>query len=169
VLDIGCGLKPEGDVNIDLFLGSEHRRRGKGPTLEPKTIPNFVLGDGQHLPFRDEVFDTVKSNQVIEHVKDPWLFILESFRATKRKVLIKCPHRYGITPPWRNLFRFGRSHVHINNFDAKWFKQVIPKLLETKNFSFTVETIYTGLIHKLIPLITWPNLLQVEILKWADR
>ena len=83
VLDIGCG---RGDLSkeimtskggkvfgIDLLVGEALRAYDKGI--------NVVLGDiDRGLPFKDESFDKIVSNQVIEHVCDTDGFIKECYR-----------------------------------------------------------------------------------------
>ncbi len=43
----------------------------------------FVLGSGDRLPFRGEVFDGVSSANVLEHVADPWAVIDELIRVCR--------------------------------------------------------------------------------------
>jgi SAM-dependent methyltransferase len=51
----GAGTKPDGYVNIDLFL-----------------LPGVdVAADAERLPFRDGVFQRVECDAVLEHVRDP--------------------------------------------------------------------------------------------------
>jgi SAM-dependent methyltransferase len=42
-----------------------------------------VLGVGEVLPFKDDTFDAVLSNAVLEHVKNPWLCAAEILRVLK--------------------------------------------------------------------------------------
>jgi len=116
VLDVGCGSNPSGDVNCDLFLKDVgHRFSQKGRELDIKKIPNFVLCDSQYLPFKNDAFDEVYSRHVIEHVKDPVLFLDETVRVSKDKVTIFCPF-------WLGDRFFGGSDIgHISFFNKKWF------------------------------------------------
>jgi len=90
ILDVGCGTKPRGDVNVDVFLGKKYYR-GK---IVPKKIPNFVLADACHLPFKDGAFEKVVSYSVIEHVPNLKLFIKEMVRVTNGEIYIETPHRF---------------------------------------------------------------------------
>jgi len=76
-LDIGCGGSEEfsqhtvrGDVNCDILK----------PTVK---IPNFILCDAHHLPFRDEVFQKVYMYDLIEHLDSPLQALKEARRVLK--------------------------------------------------------------------------------------
>jgi SAM-dependent methyltransferase len=97
LLDIGCGLgtylrrlydfTPQAfGIDIDrarLVLGAEAGVRGLG------------LAVSESLPFRDEIFDAVLLNEVIEHVRNDRETLREALRVTRRggKVLVFCPNR----------------------------------------------------------------------------
>jgi exopolysaccharide production protein ExoY len=56
-----------------------------------------VRGDGCHLPFRDDAFDLVFSNAVIEHVGDrarQARFVRECLRVARRGVFLAAPNRW---------------------------------------------------------------------------
>ena len=77
VLDVGCGCTPKGTVNVDLFVGLNPNHAG---FLDPKSIPNFVNCDAQHLPFRDGCFDFGIIDNVLEHLDNPFLAVAEMKR-----------------------------------------------------------------------------------------
>lgn len=72
-----------------------------------------TLAVGEALSYADNTFDTVFSNEVIEHVADDQLAITEMVRVTKvgGRVFIFCPNRWypveqhGIY--WRGKYKFG--------------------------------------------------------------
>jgi hypothetical protein len=116
VLDCGCGSRPRGDVNVDFFKGGWNRQEAdqdKGEFVNPKKISNYVVASAEYLPFREGVFDLVYSSHTIEHVPEPFRMFRELVRVSKRKVVVKCPHRLGSG---------GRRPFHINFFDEGWFK-----------------------------------------------
>ena len=45
---------------------------------------DWVMGDAQHLPFRDACLDGVVASHVIEHLESPSLFLKECWRVLKR-------------------------------------------------------------------------------------
>lgn len=47
ILDVGCGNRPMGDVNLD---------------FKEQRVPNFIKGDATNLPFDDNSFTTVYSS-----------------------------------------------------------------------------------------------------------
>ena len=75
ILDVGCGDKPRGDVNIDLA----HNR----------SAFNFIRSDAQHLPFRDKTFKTTYVLTVLEHLNKPYDALREIFRVTNGDVIIR--------------------------------------------------------------------------------
>jgi len=55
ILDIGCGERPQGTINIDVR----------------KTKAINVLASASNLPFQDEIFYQVFCSEVLEHLKNP--------------------------------------------------------------------------------------------------
>ena len=163
VLDVGCGLHPRGDVNVDRFIDSRHRRSGAGPSLDLDSIQNFVQADGCDMfMFSDRQFDTVRCYHLIEHLPAPdcWRLLKELWRVTERHLEVVCPNRY-----WLRFPNLARSKNHVSNFDAKTFEQMVPKLLGTWNFE--VKNIYRGLFSKMIPFPSWPYLVRLDV--WRYR
>jgi len=151
MLDVGCGVRPKGDVNIDLFPGLTVHRGCKA-RIEPGKIRNFIRADALHLPVRSKSFQIVYSNHVVEHVKDPVEFIREHLRVAKRKVIIITPHRYS-----RPKFLHRQLEAHKNFFSAKWFKKTL------KNYRHTVKTTTRPLLHPILPFVNWMDEIIVEI------
>lgn len=92
-LDVGCGARPTGDVNCDLFIkdDADHRNMSKR-SLNVKGIPNFVLCDCRYLPFVELCFDTVFCSQVIEHLPVPVLLVRELVRVCSCRLIIHTTH-----------------------------------------------------------------------------
>lgn len=143
VLDVGCGTKPKGDVNIDFFGGGLNPQTGdqvQGEFMSREKIENFVIADAAHLPFKDESFNVVFSSHTIEHVQDPLLMLREMYRVAKRKVIVRFPHRMGsgaIMP------------YHINYLDENWFKQASNHIgFKGTHFAATYEGLITSRLMK---------------------
>ena len=75
VLDIGCGFNPNqyATTICDVLDLKKHY-------LDKK----FVKLDGEKLPFNDKEFDFVITSHVLEHVKDPTIFLNELSRVAKQ-------------------------------------------------------------------------------------
>jgi len=73
-LDLGCGPRLLGSkANVDLCIYSNS-----------KTSGSFVIASGEYLPFKDESFDAVTSIEVIEHVHNPTLLLVEIKRVLRK-------------------------------------------------------------------------------------
>ncbi len=77
LLEVGCGM------GTDLLQFARGGARCTGVDLTPRSVEitrhrfrlygaygNFMLSDGEHLPFRSERFDVVYSNGVLHHTPD---------------------------------------------------------------------------------------------------
>lgn len=152
ILDVGCGFRPEGDVNVDLYV-SPTLQRDKNEwgedAINLKAVANFVLADGQHLPFKNDVFPLVKSWHTMEHVENPVLFLKELIRVAKHKIEVHVPHRY----------RRGQPEEHINRFSGNWFHRAL------RNYIHNIEVSWKPIPHVLFPLFRVPDELKVTIWK----
>jgi SAM-dependent methyltransferase len=159
VLDIGCGCRPKGDVNCDLFIGrTPHTEQSW--TINPTVIPNFVRCDAHFLPFRDNSFLEVYSHHLLEHVDDPTKVLLEMFRVAKRKVRFEVPHRFQRTL-W---LKYKQCSAHKRVFNKKNIKKWLEKL------NMIHEIVVTGkdFPHFLLPILRLPWEIKVEIYKGKD-
>lgn len=81
LLDFGCGSKPYKNLfNAVSYIGVDVINRGHPHEKEPID----VYYDGKGLPFKDEVFDSVFSSEVFEHI-----FNLEDVLYELKRVLKK--------------------------------------------------------------------------------
>jgi SAM-dependent methyltransferase len=114
ILDNGCGL----GTYLDAFAPFTPHRYGLELELDRAlkalaVAPGIVQAMGEKLPFANNCFDFVFSNEVIEHVEDDRLALAEMVRVTKGngRILIFCPNRWypveqhGIY--WRGRYKFG--------------------------------------------------------------
>lgn len=156
VLDIGCGAHYRGSVNVDVDLSTIKHHPNYALTREAaKHIPNFVLADGCHLPFKENVFDKVFSFHVIEHVQNPELFLKELLRVTKNygQVRIRCPYKY-----WRSYRLFAKSpEQHVSYLSPGWFKKALRGHLLGIELDF----------RPLVPLLflSFPHEIKVNVMK----
>ena len=79
LLDVGCGSKPYQSLcKVDEYIGLEIDDEGN-------RNHNYadVFYDGKTIPFENNTFDSILSNQVFEHVFNPNDFLKEVNRVTK--------------------------------------------------------------------------------------
>lgn len=76
MLNIGCGDKPTGDVNLDRFY------YGKGK--------NFFIADAHYLPFKDNGFEKIYAKSCLEHFNKPNDFFKEAKRVLKNGGILEC-------------------------------------------------------------------------------
>jgi len=88
VLDVGCGsgqnqqykhIKHRGHINADILK-----------CIKP--IPNFVLCDVQHLPFKTKGFTKSLLIDVLEHVDNPPQALKELKRVTDNTIIVGTPN-----------------------------------------------------------------------------
>jgi len=59
----------------------------------------FIRGDAQHLPFKDNTFDTVVMCEVLEHVQNPLQALLDGIRISKDIIIVTMPAEY----EWKHM------------------------------------------------------------------
>src|SRR5207302_10324036 len=96
ILDIGCGL----GMYVSQFRHFSDDVHGVD--VDPDKVaqgsqylPNLRVAPAEDLPFSDDSFDVILLNEVIEHVDDDRLTILEAFRvlAPGGHIVIYAPNR----------------------------------------------------------------------------
>lgn len=90
VLDVGCGRKPyKKNFNVQSYIGMDILNEGHDHSNEDIDI----YYDGINFPFENSSFDAIISNQVLEHVFHPNIFLKEINRVLKPngKLLLTVP------------------------------------------------------------------------------
>lgn len=88
-LDVGCGTKPyEKYFNSSEYIGLEIET-----TLNRENKNADYFYDGKNFPFKNSEFDSIVTNQVLEHVFNPDEFLSEIYRVLKNngKLLLTVP------------------------------------------------------------------------------
>jgi SAM-dependent methyltransferase len=129
MLDNGCGL---GTYLAALAPYSQHRfglelEHDRAVQAQARAT-GVVGGVGEQLPFPENTFDLVLSNEVIEHVQDDSLTLREMVRVLKPggRIVLFCPNRWypveqhGIY--WRGRYHFGN----------KWLVNYLPDPLRNR-------------------------------------
>lgn len=80
VLDVGSGGNPylRSDVLLDRLIGAEHRCGVNMMIDRP-----VVFGDAQKMPFKDKAFEFVVASHILEHMREPAIFLKELSRVGK--------------------------------------------------------------------------------------
>lgn len=114
ILDNGCGLgtylealAPYSDARFGLEIELERA------VVAAKHATGVALGVGETLPFPEDSFDLVLSNEVIEHVVDDAQYAAEMVRVTRPggRLVVFCPNRWypveqhGVF--WKGEYHFG--------------------------------------------------------------
>jgi len=122
ILDVGCGIRGRGDVNVDLFFGEVNKTDFLcgDMYIDPSRAKNPIKADVCRLPFRDKSFDIVLCYHLLEHVDNYVKAIRELTRVARRLVIIRVPHR--LHPDARKV----RGHKHF--FNKKFFTMLLEKM-----------------------------------------
>jgi len=127
ILDVGCGDKPRGDVNCDLYVGVSTHLIDYPHDLRrimPKKIPNFVKCDAHFLPFTDNGFLIVIASHLLEHCKHPFDVLKELHRVASDKVIIKVPNLRKISREERPTHLFTWSEYSLRNLMEQFYSKV---------------------------------------------
>ena len=114
ILDVGCGI----GTYVRRFSDLSPHAYGldlSAERLAEARMPNLVAAEAETLPFKDETFDVLVFNEVIEHVRDDRQALRDALRVLKDRghVVIYAPNRlypfetHGIY--WRGAYRFGNK------------------------------------------------------------
>ncbi|HUF09610.1 MAG TPA: class I SAM-dependent methyltransferase [Rhodothermales bacterium] len=100
VLDLGAGAGYESYMD---FRGKAERVCGVDPDeriLTNQFLDEAVVSDGESIPYRDNLFDLVISNNVLEHLTAPVPVISEVARVLKPSglFLFKTPNKWHYVP-----------------------------------------------------------------------
>jgi ubiquinone/menaquinone biosynthesis C-methylase UbiE len=94
-------------------------------------VPLALVAAAEHLPYPTNYFDTVFSNEVIEHVVDDRRALQEMVRVLRPggRVVIFCPNRWYPFEThghyWRGRYHFGNTPL-INYLPDMWRNQLAP-------------------------------------------
>jgi len=156
ILDVGCGLRPLGDINVDIY--KNYNPQVSRPNLFCfKKIPNFILADGAYLPFRNEIFETVVSDNSLEHSSEYFLFLKELLRVSKNSVIIRVPHVLS--------YMNRKTKSHKQYFTIKWFDETLTKLgFHRHNFDIYISA-WNYFPHQFLPLVRTPRQIMIKISK----
>lgn len=137
ILDVGCG--------VGTFLQQVHYLRpdlqlygvdvSSDPAQQLSKQITFHKASEDALPFKDNIFDLVISQHVLEHVHNPHKFIEEFRRVSKNYIIISTPN-YKKTKLW-DKYNFWSDPTHIRPYSKRalerLFQQQKLKVIRIKN------------------------------------
>ncbi|MBN1200894.1 MAG: class I SAM-dependent methyltransferase [Anaerolineae bacterium] len=133
ILEAGCGQG---------MYSSQFRRRFS-PHVEAfdveyarvqvarRDTPHTLVAAAEALPYRSNLFDTILSNEVIEHVIDDQAAVIEMVRVLKPggRIVLFCPNRWYPVEQhghyWRGRYHFGNTPL-INYLPDRWRNRLAP-------------------------------------------
>lgn len=130
ILDVGCGI----GTYVRRFREYSDHVYGIDVAvkrLQQGGLPGLVAAAGEHLPFRDESFDVLVFNEVIEHVDDDRQTLVDALRVLRDRgsIVIYAPNRlypfetHGIYLGKR--YRFGNIPL-VNYLPDRVRKKLVP-------------------------------------------
>lgn len=154
ILDNGCGL----GTYLNAFAPFTDRRFGLEVELDraQKALPSaqgIVQAVGEAVPFANNSFDFILSNEVIEHVDNDRQTVAEMVRILKPggRIIIFCPNRWypveqhGIF--WRGRYKFGNIPL-VNYLPTPLRNRLAPHV---RTYSATaLRKLYLGLPVKVV-------------------
>jgi len=136
IADAGCG---EGFVVGQLMeAGVKAEMAGVDLSKEAVRIANqkfpkatFKVGSIYDLPFKDDSYDLVLCNEVLEHLEKPADAVKELKRVSKKYVICSVPHEpffmVGSLAGGKYISRLGNHPEHINHWTNISFRRFLEK------------------------------------------
>jgi len=162
-LDIGVGgsgytvieFAKKGLISIGCDLSVEAIKKAKKFANEQKVAEKtgWVVCSAEHLPFKNQIFDFVVSNAVLEHLPDDRKAVSEISRITKNKcrVFITVPlsYKYVWLFLWPIHYIYDKRIGHLRRYDV----DSLQKLFNTESL-ITENVFYTGHLLKVLGVIS---------------
>jgi SAM-dependent methyltransferase len=133
ILIAGCGVGMYSGQIIERFSSDVEAFDIELPRVEEAraTTPRALVAAAEMLPYTSNQFDTILSNEVLEHVQDDLLAAQEMVRVTKTggRIVIFCPNRWYPFEThghyWRGKYHFGNTPM-INYLPDAWRSRLAP-------------------------------------------
>lgn len=154
ILDNGCGVgqlskyfPTEKIVGLDISQGMLGKAKYK--------LQYLVRGDGQFLPFRDEMFDIIICRSLLHHLPDPRVALLEMHR------VLKPNGELVLTEPIDTIFsRIPRKLVKKSGHFSELHRDFdSAELIDLIEFNYSVKTTeYFG--YFAYPIMGFPDIVD---------
>jgi SAM-dependent methyltransferase len=133
ILEAGCGvgayssqIREHFTPHVEAFdLEAARVKEAQADT------PHALVAAAEALPYRADLFDTILSNEVIEHVADDRATVAEMVRTLKPggRIVLFCPNRWYPVEQhghyWRGTYYFGNTPL-INYLPDRWRNKLAP-------------------------------------------
>nr|MBN1228393.1 class I SAM-dependent methyltransferase [Anaerolineae bacterium] len=96
-----------------------------------QSVPHALVSAAEAVPYAGDTFDLILSHEVIEHVQDDRMALIEMARVLKPggRAVIFCPNRWYPFEThghyWRGRYHFGNTPL-INYFPDRWRNKLAP-------------------------------------------
>lgn len=167
VLDVGCGgawlakeLIPQGKNVVSMDISTTNPLRAV--QLVPSSNHHGLVADVFSLPIRKDSVDCIVAAEIIEHVKDPALFIACLFNVLKPGGTLIVTTPYNETLQYSLCIHCNQRtphHAHIHSFTEEKIKSMTPasaKSATTKVFnSKLLVNLKLHLAARKLPFKAW--------------
>jgi SAM-dependent methyltransferase len=170
VLDLGAGndyLKKEFLNLSDFWISLDYNIRSN--TID-------VQGDGQFLPFPENLFDTIVSIDVLEHIPDPDKLVSELYRVLKPggKIILSTPFFFWHHEEPFDFFRFSRYGIRTifekNNFKVLQVEPIAGVLsIGGLLISVFITKIFKNMKLLLLLFLKINKMIQLKIIYPLDK
>lgn len=112
VLDVGHSVGP---IHSEISVGRDVTAID---VVIKKCGGKVVKGDATRMPFKEEAFDSLLAGELIEHIKEPALFLKEGSRVLKEggTLVITTPNRFSLL---NRLFKSYQKPAHLSLFSRE--------------------------------------------------
>lgn len=150
ILDVGTGTgffarmiaKRKAKI-IGIDMSENMLKIARELSKNEKLKMRFLKGNAEDLPFKDSTFDKIIAIDLIEHLKNPEIFIREASRVLKNdgKIVLSWPHAKS---PYRMKYLFEKWVLNKSLPSTLWLPiSLVEKWL--RNYGFKVKKISTSL------------------------
>lgn len=154
VLDVGCGIgtyvRRFRQFSDDVHGIEVEAERVAEASAE---LPNIVLAVGEDLPYPDDHFDLVFSNEVIEHVEDDRATAAEMVRVTKPGGIIVAFAPNRLYPFETHGAYFGKRYVFGNIPLVNWFPDPIRDRFAPHVRAYTMRSMERLFVGRSVRLV----------------
>jgi len=153
ILDYGCGDRP-----YESLFAAKYKNY-VAADIPGNSKANLVIGANGQIPAADETFDCVFSSQVLEHVREPQMYLREAHRVLKQEgnLIVSThgiwPYHPDPTDFWRWTIDGLQREIHRAGFEILMVKGVFG--LESTALQLWQDATFERLPRFVQPLYTW--------------